>query len=95
MVEPTPWHQAKRPLWPTGMQRCSLRVQLRCSPHIRGKAVGLLGQYLWRHEAGGPDHALVLFASILTRGCQTKVTCSSAGLNATHDRTDSLKGWRN
>ena len=62
-----------------------------CSPHIRGKAVGLLGQYLWRHEARGANHALVLLASVLSRGCQAKVTCSRAGRSATYGGTDSVE----
>ena len=77
-LEPTPWRPAQRalPNWAATLQPEQVHLQMRCSPHIRGKAVGLLGQYLWRHEAGGADHALVLLASILSRGCQTKVTCS-------------------
>ena len=67
-----------------------LRVHMRYSPHIRGKAVGLLRQYLRRHEAGGADHALVLLPSILSGGCQTEVTCSRAGRSASHGGTDSL-----
>ena len=82
------------PDWDAALQRENAAAML-CSPYIRGKAVGLLGEYLWRHEAGSADHALVLLASILSRGCQPKVTCSRAGRSC-HTWWDwkSQKGWR-